>query len=185
MWRNHAVRDFIEWLRRFNQRKQQAYEEALKTAEEEGEQKSGDVPAPPLAGFYGLDLYSMYSSCEAVIKYLEEQSPAAATKARHHYSALTSFQDEAQEYGMAVAVGMLESQQKRVVEVMSDLLRRSEEFLRQDGYVRGDELVYAKLNALVVKDAEKYYRISLMGGHQSWNQRDTHMVPASRSWHTC
>ena len=190
MWRNHAVRDFIEWLRRFNQRKQQQYEESLKAAEAgegagaaaagagaEAESKRGpSLPAPPLCGFYGLDLYSMYSSAAAVIEYLEQHSAAAAAKARRHYSALESFKDEAQEYGMAVAVGLVEPQQRRVVEVLSDLLRRGEEFLQQDGYVKGDELIYAKLNALVVKDAEKYYRISLMGGHQSWNQRDSHMV---------
>src|SRR5205807_9533213 len=62
MWRNTEVADFIGWLREFNQRSHQA------------------------AGFYGLDLYSLYDSIDAVIKYLEGIDPEFARAARVRYS---------------------------------------------------------------------------------------------------
>ena len=111
-----------------------------------------------------------------MIKYLSEHSEMAADAARERYAALESFREEPQEYGIAVACGLMESQQQQVVRVLTDLVRRSNEYLRQDGYVKGDELIASKLNALVVADAEKYYRATLGGSHLSWNQRDKHMT---------
>jgi erythromycin esterase-like protein len=34
----------------------------------------------------------------------------------------------------------------------------------------------AEQNALVVRDAERYYRAMVPGGSSSWNVRDRHMV---------
>ncbi len=51
MWRNHDVLDFIEWLRLYNNSRPRM---------------------KPKVGFYGLDLYSLYSSIEAVLSYLEQ-----------------------------------------------------------------------------------------------------------------
>src|SRR5438309_6200111 len=51
MWRNTDVVEFVEWLR--------AYNDTLPT----GATKSG---------FYGLDVYSLRASMEAVLKYLEK-----------------------------------------------------------------------------------------------------------------
>ena len=52
MWRNMEVKDFIEWLRDFNERK-----------------RTGKA-INEYAGFFGLDLYSMTSSIHAVLAYL-------------------------------------------------------------------------------------------------------------------
>ena len=49
MWRNPVVKDFVEWLRDHNQSVKQDQ---------------------PKAGFYGLDLYSLYSSIKSVLGYL-------------------------------------------------------------------------------------------------------------------
>ena len=65
MWRNTDVLAFIEWLRAYN-RDQAEYAQK--------------------AGFYGLDLYSLYASAEAVIKYLEQVDPEAAQRARYRYA---------------------------------------------------------------------------------------------------
>src|SRR5438105_6892839 len=53
MWRNTVVVDFVEWLRQWNARNKDN-----------------------LAGFYGLDLYSMHTSIEAVLNYLDKIHPA-------------------------------------------------------------------------------------------------------------
>src|SRR5687767_9676511 len=45
MWRNDVVVEWLRWLRRFN----------------------ADRPAPDRVGFYGLDLYSLHSSIDAVL----------------------------------------------------------------------------------------------------------------------
>src|SRR3954462_7565866 len=64
MWRNRDVLGFVEWLRRHN-----------------------DLQRPEgRAGFYGLDLYSLFGSIEAVIGFLEKVAPEAAQRARFRYS---------------------------------------------------------------------------------------------------
>src|SRR5271165_5514712 len=64
MWRNAEVLDFVGWLRTHNERLASTHRSV---------------------GFYGLDLYSMNSSMEAVVAYLEEMDPAAASRARQRY----------------------------------------------------------------------------------------------------
>src|SRR3982750_3755842 len=58
MWRNTVVADFVEWLRGWNAK--------------------GD--AAEQTGFYGLDLYSLHSSIDAVLGYLEKVDPPAARR---------------------------------------------------------------------------------------------------------
>ncbi len=41
--------------------------------------------------------------------------------------------------------------------------------------VDGEQLFYAQENAVVVKDAEEYYRKAYAGGAVTWNLRDRHM----------
>lgn len=94
-------------------------------------------------------MYSLYGSSEAVVDYLRGVSPAYGRKARRYYSKLSSFKDEAHEYGMAVAVGLVESQEAAVVQVLADLVRQSHAYLAQDGMVAGEELLQAKFNAMV------------------------------------
>ena len=56
------------------------------------------------AGFYGLDLYSLYRSIHEVISYLDRVDPAAAARARQHYACFDHFsEDDAQVYGFAAA----------------------------------------------------------------------------------
>src|SRR5688572_1998979 len=65
LWRNTVVLDFVEWLRDYN----------------------FSLPASATkVGFYGLDLYSLYTSIEAVLSYLNKVDPEAAKRARHRYS---------------------------------------------------------------------------------------------------
>ncbi len=43
-------------------------------------------------GFYGLDLYSMYSSMQAVVNYLEKVDPTAAQRAKIRYACFDHLQ---------------------------------------------------------------------------------------------
>src|SRR5919107_1450830 len=140
MWRNRDVLAFISWLRDHN--------DALP----QGARKTG---------FYGLDLYSLFGSIGAVIRYLDEVDPEAAGRAR---------------YGYAATVGMSPSCENEVVRQLLDLQRRAAELSGRDGRIPEDEYFYAEQNARLVKNAEEYYRTMFQGRISSWNLRDCHMV---------
>jgi erythromycin esterase-like protein/predicted phosphoribosyltransferase len=157
MWRNTVVLDFVGWLRDRNDR-------------------LGDDQRAK-AGFYGLDLYSLYRSIREVIAYLEGVDPTAAARARERYACFDHFSgDDGQAYGFAAAFGAGETCEEEVVEQLVDLQRHALEYARRDGLVAEEELFYAEQNARTVKAAAEYYRAMFSGRVSSWNLRDRHMV---------
>ncbi|GAB3650792.1 hypothetical protein GCM10028833_20860 [Glycomyces tarimensis] len=156
MWRNTSVVRFVEWLREHN-----------------------DLGADDRAkaGFYGLDLYSLYRSIAEVVAYLDRVDPAAAERARERYACLDHRGgDDGQAYGYAAAFGAGESCQEQVLEQLSELQRQGLEAARRDGLLAEDERFYAERNAQTVLAAEEYYRSMFGGSVESWNLRDTHMA---------
>ena len=155
MWRNTVVRDFVEWLREYN--------DSL-------------PPSNPKVGFYGLDLYSLYTSIEAVLGYLEKVDPEAARRARTRYSCFEHYGENTQAYGYAAAFGAGESCEGEVVNQLLELRRKASDYASRDGRVAADEFFFAEQNARLVKNAEEYYRSMFRGRVESWNLRDTHMA---------
>jgi len=121
-----------------------------------------------MAGFYGLDIYNMSGSIEAVLAYLDEHDPEAAAVARERYGCLTPWQAEPATYGRAALTKGYAECERQVVDECRDLLERA---LHQDG-----EMFGAAMNARLVASAEKYYRVMYYGGAESWNLRDSHMA---------
>src|SRR5438445_775747 len=121
MWRNTVVVEFVEWLRQFN--------------------KDVDPKRAP-AGFYGMDLYSLHGSINAVLNYLEKVDPESAKRARLRYSCFDHFSREPQEYGYAATVGAAESCENAVVEQLIEIQRKAAEFLSRDGAVAAEELFH-------------------------------------------
>jgi erythromycin esterase-like protein len=160
MWRNMVVAEFVEWLRAFN--------------------KDIDSKRAPV-GFYGMDLYSLHASIEAVLKYLDKVDPEAAKRARLRYSCFDHFSRKPQEYGYATTVGAIESCEEAVVEQLVELQQKAGEFLSRDGQVAAEEFFFAEQNARLVRDAEQYYRSMFRGRASSWNLRDRHMVETIES----
>ncbi|MDB5039285.1 MAG: hypothetical protein JWN27_11 [Candidatus Eremiobacteraeota bacterium] len=152
MWRNADVLDFVGWLRDFNEPRQRRAR----------------------AGFYGLDLYSLQTSIDAVIAYLEKVDPEAAARARQHYGCFDEVADPS-DYGYAVGLGLTESCRAEVVQALMELRRNAEKYVRLDDGAANDEYFYAERNARVAKDAEEYYRTMLDQRISSWNLRDRHM----------
>ena len=71
------------------------------------------TPGAGAVGFYGLDLYSLYRSIEAVIEYLDEDRSRGRASARgERYACFERF-DESQAYGHAVASGRLRAVRPR------------------------------------------------------------------------
>jgi erythromycin esterase-like protein len=155
MWRNADVLDFIGWLRAHNEHRHHT---------------------GPKAGFYGLDLYSLGASMEAVIAYLDRQDPPAGVRARERYECLEPYAGESTGYGEAMLLGVGEPCRRGVIEQLVELRRRAGEYLLHDGLAAEDEYFFAEQNAMVVADAEEYYRTMFGDRAGSWNLRDRHMA---------
>ena len=146
MWRNTVMPGFLQALRDIN----------------------ADRDEEAMAGFYGLDIYNMASSIEAVLVYLDKHNPDAAAVARERYGCLTPWQADPATYGRAsLSKGYAECEGE-VVEQCNDMLHLS--------LADNSDAFSAAMNARLVASAEKYYRAMYYGGSESWNLRDSHMV---------
>ncbi len=121
-------------------------------------------------GFYGLDVYSLRESLEAVIEYLERVDPDAVGAAKRAYRCFEPYGEDAREYARASAF-VPTSCEEEVVGMLSELRGKIAGY-RGDPETRFD----AEQNALVARDAEAYYRAMVRGGASSWNVRDRHMA---------
>ena len=150
MWRNHEASELVEWLRAWN----------------------AEVSEPERhAGFYGLDLYSLFTSIDAVITYLKRVDPAMAEVARRRYASLSPWEQDPAVYGRAVLSGRYKDCEATVVAMLRDMLNRRIEYSQRDG----DRFFDAAQNARLVAAAERYYRVMYYGSVESWNLRDQHM----------
>lgn len=157
MWRNADVVGLIGWLRAHNATMR-------------------NHPAWSKVGFYGMDLYSLHASIDAVIRYLQKMDPEAAREARMRYSCFEHFGEDAHSYGLTASQHASLSCEDVVVEQLIELQKRAADFLTRDGRAAADELFFAEQNALIAKNAENYYRALYRGRPNTWNLRDTHMV---------
>ena len=150
MWRNGQVTAFLARLKAIN--------ETIADPDQR-------------AGFFGLDVYSLAASIEAVLAYLDRVDPEAARIARHRYGCLAPFRAEPAQYGrMALTQGFAVCE-KPVTEALVDLLKNRLGYLAKDG----ESFFNAEQNARIVTAAEQYCRIMYYGDAQSWNLRDQHM----------
>ena len=124
--------------------------------------------------FYGLDLYSLYRSIDAVIDSLKKIDPAAAQEARYHYSCFDHYRRDPQAYGYAVFTKAIHSCAPEVIEELKRLQEQDWSFL-EHGSISANELFYIEQNARVVKNAEAYYRALFINNESTWNLRDSHM----------
>ena len=155
MWRNADVLDFVRWLRAYN------------------DMQSEDRRA----GFYGLDLYSLRGSIQAVLAYLSRVDPEAANRARLRYGCFDQFDDDMQQYGYGASLGTTPSCERAVVDELVELQRKRGAYGRRDG---ADDFFFAAQNARLVRNAEAYYRSMFGTRVESWNLRDEHMAQTVR-----
>jgi len=149
MWRNREFDQFIRWMRLHNESR--AYER--------------------MAGFYGLDLYNLSASMQAVIDFLDEKDPELARLAHRRYGCLEPWADNPQAYGHHSLMEGYARCEVGVIQMLKDLLQRQVDCFAEEC----DEWLDAAANARLVKDAEAYYRVMYHGSAESWNLRDTHM----------
>jgi len=148
MWANEEVASLAEMLRRNNE----------------------GLPEERKIGFYGLDVYSLRESIDEIISYLKRAAPEAVPAARLAYKCFEPYGEDAREYAWATAF-VPTSCEEEVVSLLSEL-RGTVARYEDDPEAR----FAAEQNALVVKNAEAYYRTMVSGGAESWNVRDRHMA---------
>ncbi len=155
MWRNEEMRRFVDWMHEHNR----------------------DLPEAQRAGFYGLDMYSLYNSASRVIEYLDGIDPDLARIARERYGCLSPWESDPAAYGHAALTGKYRACEDDVVKMLTDLFKNQSKLAAHDG----EKFLDATQNARLVADAERYYRVMYYGSHASWNLRDTHMFDTLRT----
>ncbi|HEX2100847.1 MAG TPA: erythromycin esterase family protein, partial [Candidatus Synoicihabitans sp.] len=154
MWRNAPTLEFVEWLHDHN----------------------AALPARDRAGVYGLDLYSLRASMQAVVEFLRRVDPPAAEAARRSYACFDRFDGGTEAYGWAMSRLDDGTCEEAVVRELVALRERQQEILRREGGDLVDEFFSAEQNARLARNAERYYRTMFLGRVASWNVRDHHMA---------
>ena len=149
MWRNEEVDSFVRWMREHNQGRD--YEH--------------------MCGFYGLDLYNLSGSMQAVIDFLDREDPELARLAHLRYGCLDPWAEDPAVYGRHSLVEGYARCEVGVIQMLKDLLQKQVDCFGAEC----EEWLDAAANARLVKDAEAYYRIMYHGSAESWNLRDSHM----------
>lgn len=152
MWRNYTLLPFLEWLRQYN-----------------------DKIANAKVGFYGLDLYSMHSSMEAVIKYLSQVDREGAARARARYACFNHTKVDPQTYGYLTSLRIKESCMQEAIAQLMEMQHHASEYIQKNNSDE-EEYFFATQNARLVKNAENYYRSMFESHILSWNVRDQHMA---------
>jgi erythromycin esterase-like protein len=149
---NVDVLHFLEWLRRYN---------------------DGLPSDRRTVSFYGLDLYSVFASMEAVINYLQSVDPEAAQVARQRYGCFEPFSGDKDLYAYSAGLGIVQGCEAEAVAMLQELRRKRESYVQISP---DDSYFYALMSAMVARDGERYYRAMYGGGADSWNLRDVHMT---------
>ncbi len=152
MWANKEIVSLIEWLREFN----------------------STVPVEKRVGFYGLDVYSLLESMEAILHYLQRVDPGALKLAIEAYACFEPYGKNVEDYARATSF-IPESCEDEVINLLVTLRSKACEY-SQNGLQQSEDYFNAEQNAFVTKDAELYYRKMMHGGTETWNIRDSHMM---------
>ncbi|MBM7691225.1 erythromycin esterase-like protein [Peribacillus deserti] len=150
MWANEEIIDLIEWMKEYNESRQSQVK----------------------AGFYGIDVYSLWESMDEVIRYLKEIDSPDLEAAKQAFTCFEPFNRQNEEY--AVSAGIYnEGCIDEVAKLLTTIQRKKEV------YPHHEELnLNLQVNAMAVYNAENYYRTMVVHDERSWNIRDMHMVDA-------
>jgi erythromycin esterase len=148
MWANWEISALSEWLKKYN--------------EEKGDGKK--------VGFYGLDVYSLWESMEAILNYLKKADPASVEVAMEAYRCFEPHKgDEGQSYARALQF-VPDTCEEEVIGLLKQIREKSRHYDSDP-----ENIFNVEQNALIAVNAENYYRSMLHGGAHSWNVRDAHM----------
>ncbi|HKL04054.1 MAG TPA: erythromycin esterase family protein [Cryomorphaceae bacterium] len=149
MWANWEVHEWAEWLKNHNKGRS----------------------ADERAGFYGLDVYSLWESMDAIMAYLKKEDPSALAKAQEAMRCFEPFRKgDEQKYALSTRL-VPEGCSKEVSAMLTEIRNKAAIYNSDKEHVFSTEQ-----NAEVAKNAEEYYRVMVQGGASTWNLRDRHMM---------
>lgn len=148
MWANWEIVGLIEWLKEYN----------------------FSLPNFKKIGFYGLDVYSLWDSMEAILDYLEKHDPKAAEYAKVALQCFEPYGEDEQKYARA-QYSMTNSCQEPVLKLLMEI--RKNAFLYDHD---PEAALNIEQNAEIAVNAEKYYRNMININSNTWNLRDKHMM---------
>lgn len=150
MWNNKEIRSLVDWLKMHNDQTQTK------------------------VGFYGIDLYSMWESMDEVLHYLTEADPTGIDleHAKRVVSCFEPFNRLSEHY--AISTAHFSRDCTTEAEALLSSIQRNEHLYPTEY----EQRLNLKMNALVMSNAEQYYRTSMKNDARSWNIRDEHMVEA-------
>jgi erythromycin esterase-like protein len=148
MWANWEIVALTEWLRKHNQ----------------------GLSYGKKIGFYGLDVYSLWESLDAMMNYLKKEDPQAARVVERAIQCFAPYGEEGQEYAMATKY-FSESCRDELIQVLQEVRKKSLSYDHDP-----EASLNTEQNAIVALNAERYYQAMVSFGSESWNIRDTHMA---------
>jgi erythromycin esterase len=146
MWANWEIAAMVSWLKEYNTGRS----------------------ANKRAGFYGLDVYSLWESLEALINYLKKTDPATAKIAEKVMDCFSAYEKNERLYAIN---SLSASCQNEVVQLLKEIRLKASHY-NQDP----EAAINTVQNAFVAVEAENYYRNMVTFDKQTWNIRDGHMM---------
>ncbi len=148
MWANWEITALVTWLKEFN----------------------AGLSTDRRVGFYGLDVYSLWESMEALVDYLEKHDPGAALTARDALSCFEPYSEDSHRLARAKSYHP-DLCRDEVIRLLKEVRTRVP-FYDHDP----EAALNAEQNAVIAVNAEAYYRSMTGFDDHSWNVRDTHMA---------
>lgn len=122
-------------------------------------------------GFYGLDLYSLWDSMDIIYYNLKKNDRSTIPLARETIACFAPYRSLDQ---YRPDPGDPDSNcQKQVVRLYQEILKRSHQYNHHP-----EAALDTEVNAMVLANAENYYRSLTEFTEHSWNIRDHHMLDA-------
>jgi erythromycin esterase-like protein len=150
--RNSEMRDFVESLRAINR---------------------GRAANAARVRLYGMDIYSVPESADAVVRHVARRSVTAAAVARRNYLCFDDYLPEPMIYGREVAAG-------RAASCATGAAAQLAAMEAVAAMEPGEDDFAAWQSARVVSSGESYYRERMRNdpsaGITSWNLREQHMA---------
>lgn len=147
MWANWEIAALAEWLKKHN----------------------SNLEADKKIGFYGLDVYSLWESLETLVNYLEKEDPETAKVAKEVAECFEPY--KANDSYVNAYRGLRQNCRDEVLELLKEVRENMPKYNDER-----EGALNAELNALVMKNADKYYQAMAAFDNSSWNVRDSHMV---------
>jgi erythromycin esterase-like protein len=151
-WRNADVRDFVGWLRDWN---------------------DGLPEGAPKVGFYGLDLFGLQASQEVVIEVLDELDPAAAERARSRFACFDHVGRDPDLDARGADAATTEAHEDEIVARLLEPRRLAAEPETSEAGA-DDARFLAEQTVRLAADAERHCRALFRDGPELWNLHAQH-----------